>query len=289
MKSAKSSRPQREAGLSDLPALRFSSSTFEELRSVHLDQPFAAWTDESGVSIGRAALDGDICWIELDGVGVYRFRLQDGDVEAAPARRVGEGVVTDSFQRAILPHVLQVRGTQVLHASAVMFGDEVIGLCGTSGVGKSTLALGLARRGHRPWADDALIVQCRDSAVFTYPLPFRFRLQDRVVEEAHRSAAEGHDSITVWKGLRALVVVRRVENGQPGSLKWRRLERSMAFQALLPHAYWLAVGDTVRQRQMIETYLTLAAGVPVFEGVFVPDLRKLDHLVGELESHVREM
>lgn len=269
----------------ELPTLRVSSSTPEKRRSSCLDEPFAVWRDLADSPIGRAGLEGQTCWIELDGIGVYRFSLADGDVQASPVDGVNHEIVVDTYRRSVLPHVLQVRGIQVLHASGVLGVEGVVGLCGVSGVGKSTLALGLADRQWEPWADDALAVGFRAASAVTYSLPFRFRQEDGAVEIWLPALETGHRPIGSSTQLQALVVLRRIEGSETRErFRWHRFEPSRAFEHLLPHAYWLDLGDTVRRRQMMETYLKMAAEVPVFDCAFVPDRRNLPDLMDKLED-----
>jgi hypothetical protein len=59
----------------------------------------------------------------------------------------------------VAPHVLLLRGTVVLHASAVQEAAGVLAFCGSSGQGKTTLARALAAAGRELVAEDLLIVR----------------------------------------------------------------------------------------------------------------------------------
>src|SRR5262245_46895155 len=82
-----------------------------------------------------------------------------------PAAEVTRGRVIDHFMRNVVPLLLQSRGIQVFHASAIRFQDGVVGLCGRSFSGKSTLAYALAKRGHEVWADDSLLISATHQSV----------------------------------------------------------------------------------------------------------------------------
>jgi len=73
----------------------------------------------------------------------------------------------------VLGFVLRLRGETCLHASAVVLDGEAVALAGASGVGKSTVASVLARRGHPVLADDVLVLDVdaagRARAVPGYP------------------------------------------------------------------------------------------------------------------------
>ncbi len=70
--------------------------------------------------------------------------------------------IEDTYRRGVLPLVLQLRGHEVLHASAVSTASGLLVLCGVSGTGKSTFAYGLSRRGYPLWADDAVVLDIED-------------------------------------------------------------------------------------------------------------------------------
>jgi hypothetical protein len=59
----------------------------------------------------------------------------------------------------VAPHVLLLRGTVVLHASAVQAATGVLAFCGGTGQGKTTLARSLAAAGKELAAEDLLMVR----------------------------------------------------------------------------------------------------------------------------------
>jgi hypothetical protein len=56
----------------------------------------------------------------------------------------------------VMPLVLNLRGAEALHASAVLVDGKVIAFTGPTGSGKSTLAVALASAGHTVIADDCV-------------------------------------------------------------------------------------------------------------------------------------
>lgn len=102
--------------------------------------------------------------------GGARFRL-DADretVECAP----GE-VATLVWQRVLLSRVLPAVGLacgyEALHAGAVETAAGVVAIAAPSGMGKSTLAAELMRRGASLFADDVILLEDQGSAVVAYP------------------------------------------------------------------------------------------------------------------------
>ena len=68
---------------------------------------------------------------------------------------------------------MQVQGHEVMHASAVRMSHGLVVLCGSSHMGKSTLAYGFSRRGHPQWADDLVVFEPAGNAATAIALPFR--------------------------------------------------------------------------------------------------------------------
>jgi hypothetical protein len=76
----------------------------------------------------------------------------------------------------VLAFVLRRRGITCLHASAVALGERAIALVGPAGAGKSTLAAGLAGRGHAALSDDVVALRRRQGAFLVDPGSPRIRL-----------------------------------------------------------------------------------------------------------------
>jgi hypothetical protein len=96
------------------------------------------------------------------------------------------------------------------------------------------------------------------------------------------------DGPPVPGALRSLVLLRRIEESEAeagGEFHWRRLEPAQAFTELLPHAYWMDVGDSTHRRRMVESYLEIAQEVPVFECAFVANRERLADLLDFLETN----
>jgi putative ribosome biogenesis GTPase RsgA len=94
--------------------------------------------------------------MDVPGVATFGFAIPTESVTAVPHPPARPELIRVTYERAVLPRVLQAGGAEVLHASAVYVRDGVVALCGDSGVGKSTTAMALSRRGHPLWADDVV-------------------------------------------------------------------------------------------------------------------------------------
>jgi hypothetical protein len=206
-------------------------------------------------------------------------------------------VIEETYCRSVLPMVLQACGTEVLHASAVQTGG-VVALCGTSGVGKSTIAFAMSRRGHRIWADDAVAIDLSGQSLVALPLPFEMRLRPRAAAffgvepqaAGDASPAGPMDQADPSPApLTALCVLSRGEEERRGwGVRIERLRPSAALPTLLAHAYCFSLEDPGLKRAMVQHYMELAGRVPVFALRFRPGLELLPLILDEIERVARE-
>lgn len=99
-----------------------------------------------------------------------RFHL---DRDAARLGCVPADATSADWQRVlitrVLPNVSLARGREALHASAVATPAGVVAVAAPSGMGKSTLAAELMRRGWPLFADDTVILERSAGAVIAHP------------------------------------------------------------------------------------------------------------------------
>lgn len=136
-------------------------------------------SDRSTLLCDELSADGDDgfrIWAEADGGyllsgpkhGKHRLSRDGRQLRCLP------GSTADRrWQRLLiaqaLPFAALLQGLEVLHASAVVRDRCAIGFLGPSGVGKSSLALELTRRGAEFLADDVLAVEHRSCGLVAHP------------------------------------------------------------------------------------------------------------------------
>ncbi len=237
------------------------------------------WLDSDGSPAAYGGSDEVSHWMELPGVGSFRFG--DGPrVTVFPANGVRDETVEDAFRRIVLPMALQAEGEEVLHASAVVGPAGVVAVCAVSGTGKTTLAYALSRRGHPLWADDAVAFDSNDDGVLAQPLPFTLRLKgesatlfgDAPTETLYEPEAER---------LAAILVLAREEG-----ISVELLDTAAAFPLVLEHAYCFDLDENERKRTMMASYLELAARIPIYRVRMQPGLDRLPALLDRLERDV---
>src|SRR5687768_1434952 len=98
------------------------------------------WYEPDGRTVAALghADGGEGWWLHMPGLASFRF-TDTGDVVAVDRRGAAEARIRDAYQRSVLPLVLQARGLEVLHASAILTHRGVLALCAMKETGKSTI------------------------------------------------------------------------------------------------------------------------------------------------------
>ena len=236
--------------------------------------------DPDGVAQAYGARRQRERWIAVPGAAHFRFLLGGNKVDGFPIDSAPHQMVLDAYYGTALPLVLQAQGFEALHASAVETSRGVSAFCAISGVGKSTLATALSRRGHGFWADDVVLLEPRLNArVLCRRLPPVPGL------EAHASEVPGRDRSSGVAPLAALALLgRHAAKGQHVIV--RRLPIGEAFARVLEHAHSFDPSDRDRRRAMSANYLQVVGDVPVFEVSFRPGARYFDAVIETVEETV---
>jgi hypothetical protein len=189
--------------------------------------------------------------------------------------------LADTYQRAVLPIVLQSGGTEALHASAIDTDEGVFAFAALSGTGKSTLAAEFAACGYRVWADDVVTWSVEQATAVTASLPFVLRVGDA----ASRYVPLASDSLEEHRRLNAVIVMARSQAQAPSLHRVTR--SSVALTSILPHAYCFSTRDRMANRSLISNYLALLAAVPLYQLNFPDRLQLLPTIVELLANTLK--
>lgn len=261
------------------------------------DLGVTVWCDSTGVLGALSHVLDDEHWLHVLGVASFRLDVTRHAVEAFPCDHVDRETITDEWQSTVWPTLLQIKGAEVLHASAVSTGSGVVAFCAVSGTGKSTLAYALSQRGYWHWADDAVVLDVQPHAVHAAPLPFHTRLRsasalhfgyarDRL--RRGRVRREGRDAKAALP-LRAICLLAQVAclpDAQAATIE--RMPGAEALTGVLEHAVYFSLQDQERKRRMIQQYLGLVRQVPVFTLRFRRGLDLLPQIVQTIEEQILE-
>jgi hypothetical protein len=241
------------------------------------------WRDSHGQIAAFSEIVGEQYWMHLPGIASFCFSGTKDEVAARVLDHATEDSVLDAYWRKVLPIALQVRGFEVLHASAVSSPGGVTALCGFSETGKSTMAVAFSHRGYRLWADDTVTFEVNGKGPLVISLPFTTRLRPPVIDFLDHPIQRSFspmDSTCVEKApLVAICVLHRANSNSETII--RRFSPTKALAALLDHAWCFIPQTRDRKRRMIEHYLKLISIVPVYDISFPSGL---DNLSGVLET-----
>jgi hypothetical protein len=248
--------------------------------------------DRDGAPCAYGSRRAGELWLEVPNVATFHLRAGDAVVNAAPEESVDAEAVLDAYYGAALPLVVQAtRGLEVLHASAVRVPSRgyVAAFCGSSESGKSTVAYGLAARGHGHWGDDAVAFRIDGvHSVTAVGLPFTVKLREGSAAYFGRASdvSEVNEDFE-WQSTRlGAVFLLEPSDDSAEPVVVERLSSSDALHALLPNAYRFRPQTDERRRQTMQSYLELVASVPIFRAGFSRGLDRLPEVLDELEERI---
>lgn len=241
-------------------------------------------SDGSPLAFG-AVVEGDYR-IRFPGLATFAFRPGAGEIRFSAETASTPAVVEDLLRTAALPLLLQAEGYEAIHASAVQTAAGVIAFCGLSGAGKTTVAYGLARRGHALWADDVVLLQPRPDpeVVLSVRAPHAVNLRS---ESAGFFGADGECPITTASTTSdRLAAVVALDRRPEAAADTSRLPLDAALTAILPHAFCF-FAEPGRQQATVRAYLDLVARVPVLRFQPPTGFTGFDAALDRLEASLR--
>lgn len=233
------------------------------------------WRDDVGHVFARGYTAPGQHRIDWPGLGTFEFRPGSRSVTAWLDAGARPAEATDAVLRILQPMILQALGWQALHASASVLPDGVVGFCGRSHSGKSTLAYAMAAKAFPQFADDAVVLDVSAGEVTAIPLPFSPRLRESA--RGHFGAAAPDRDPTRAAPLRLVVVLEQDANLDTPAIE--RIPPVPAFSALMTHAHCFDPAPGENSRRLVEDLLTVAGRVPVVRLRYAPDLEALDDVI----------
>jgi hypothetical protein len=253
--------------------------------------------DVAGVPVAYGAASGSRRWVRIPDLAELSWTAESDALEVTPYPDADHELVLDEVHAIGIPLFLHAaRGYEAIHASAVASTSGVVGFCGASGSGKSTIAQALAFRGSRLWADDVLALQVDGQRVIATALPFRpkarpeseaffRRSADQASSDTHQPIAEQWST----EHLQALFVLDAIEPARDSNNRVppTKLNAADAIAALLPHGFRCLPLEEGRERQILMSYVGLVASVPVFTLKYTRRFEDLPALLDEVEAVIR--
>lgn len=182
------------------------------------------------------------------------FKISAGrEVRVAPAEGVPEGLLRLALLGPVMGALLFQRGRLALHASAVAAAGGAVAFLGISGLGKSSLAAALCRRGCSLLADDIAALDLDGRRIHVLPGPPRIKIAPAVaaclgIEACQLSRLDFEAGDLTWflpaRSSKSSLPLKRIyvlgEGDGPGVTP---LSSQEAFVELIRHAY---LGSSLR-------------------------------------------
>jgi hypothetical protein len=244
------------------------------------------WLDDCDQVFARAFSSGALRWIHCLGLGVFAFSASSRVVTVWPEPDAEHDAIIETFSRIVAPLILQDMGWQALHAGAVAGPSGVLAFCGRSGSGKSTLAFAMELAGYRQVADDVLMLRLDQERVMSRQLPFKPRLRpDSLAYFAHMRPAPSFSGPQIVEiPLSAIYLLQQNETLNKPRLSL--LPQARAFSEVLAQAECFDAENPRYTRRLVESYLELAARVPVYSLKYRPSFQHLSNLCGAIMETV---
>lgn len=220
--------------------------------------------DRDGPDRAGLVVEGDGTGYRLSWEGAGEFVLP-GDGRIVSTRMPGGEDRWERFLVAqVLPLAAVMAGAEVLHASAVLLDDEVLGLVGASGAGKSTLAGELVARGATFFTDDVLAVTDSDGRVIAHPGPNLLRLDSAPEHErspvgqvdASGKVGTATGTASGARPLGRLLFIERFE-----AITDVSIGEEVAFEDLAGATFNLLVSTPERLSRQLDLYARIATDV----------------------------
>jgi hypothetical protein len=193
------------------------------------------------------------------------------------------------FLDAVFPLILNLKGHDALHATAVDGPDGCCAFLGNSGVGKSTLAAAFVRRGWQLVCDDCLHFDVGKEGVTVVPGYGGLRLWPDSIEAAFnngsllrtvqdrrkRRVQVSGMSPTLPVRLRRMYVVTGTQASDDTRIRIDAVSPRDAFIELVRHAFRLDVGDRTMLARQFRSLQRLVESVSICRLIYP---RNFDHL-----------
>lgn len=247
------------------------------------------WRDHEGMIYAYGQVHENEHWIHMPGLASFRFSSHGDDIAVPVTNSEPDELLLEAYRRRVLPMAVQVRGREVLHASAIRGPAGVVTFCGTTQSGKSSIAFGLSQRGYPLWADDMVAFEVSDRGAVGVSLPFRPRLRKSAAEllawnaSAQTFPRPDDTPAGSHKSPLAIVCVLRKDAAASSPVAVRRLSSANAFATVLDHACCFLPQAAERKRLMVRHYLELVAVTPIYEVCFQPGLTSFPLILDAVE------
>jgi hypothetical protein len=224
----------------------------------------------------------------------FFINSEGNQITYTPEQGVPEETIHHLLLDQVIPLVINLKGGQALHVSAVLMPQGVVAFAGPTGSGKSTLSGGLLNLGYPLVCDDCLVLMAKNDEIFAMPAYPGLRLWEDALDYlfgdngAYASVAHYTDKrrieiekitntyCTEPKPLKRLyAVVDASEGKNKADIVIERLSARESFMALVQCAFRLDVTDQRMLKRQFHFIEKAAFRVSVRRLIFPRDFNLL--------------
>jgi hypothetical protein len=144
---------------------------------------FINWTTPSGTPWFSCAKNAGSYLLRFEDLAEFRVDRKGTEIHCPRHSQVPQDTLRHLLLNQVIPMVLNLRGQEALHASAIATPEGAVAFCGPSGAGKSTLAAIFQQGGTPLLTDDCLALSEEPAGVRVAPGYPGLRLWKNVVRD----------------------------------------------------------------------------------------------------------
>jgi len=130
---------------------------------------FMSWTQPTGELWLQCAKDGCGYLLRFPEIVDFFVDAEGREISCAPDPETPMETLRHLLLDQVLPLVLNLKGREALHATAILTPHGVCAFVGPTGAGKSTLAASFLRAGYPVLSDDCLVLEEDDGHILAIP------------------------------------------------------------------------------------------------------------------------
>jgi hypothetical protein len=224
--------------------------------------------------------DGHRYLLRFPGLADFVVSPSERRVTCLPDAAVDESSVRHLLLDQVVPHILAMDGSLVLHASAVAVDEGAVAFAGPTGAGKSSLAASFASEGFLPLADDFVLLREHASGFLAVPSYPGLRLWP---DSADLLAGQGYSLMPVAGNsdkqrlaprtvpqapsphpLLAIAELGHTAADEAAAVNLTRLSRRQGFISIFEQAFRVERSGRDRQLSELDRIARLAESTTVF-------------------------
>jgi hypothetical protein len=231
----------------------------------------------------------------VDGSANYAVENGAAIITEPVSDSIDTGVLRLFILTFCLPAILWQRRLVPMHASAILYNNELICITGNSGAGKSSSVAGLSKKGYKAFSDDVVVVNSALTVNSSYPIVKLWNdAQQQLNDDIY-----GDQSFAMWKGANKFGIffhenfdtntypIKKIlilKNDNINNIDIKQLNNMDAFVQLRKHVFrnFLIHGDELNALAF-RVVSSLVNSRPVYE-IIRPQDCGIDELVNEIEN-----